>query len=92
MAAALPCKREFSSIQFFAETRESTRQRIESATKSIHEGHIARKRQNSMVYHNLFVKQFKPREGPKVTLRENRVHRSSHALRLPRETEVVLQN
>ena len=39
----------------------------------------------------LFTRQFTPREGPKVTLRSTCVHRSSNALRLPRETERKLQ-
>ena len=36
---------------------------------------------------DMFARQLTPREGPKVTLREKWVHRSSNALRLPRETE-----
>ena len=39
----------------------------------------------------MFARQLTPREGPKVTLREKWVHRSSNALRLPRETERKLQ-
>ena len=39
----------------------------------------------------MFAGQLTPREGPKVTLREKWVHRSSNALRLPRETEKKLQ-
>ena len=35
------------------------------------------------IYYNLFARQLPPREGPKVTLRENRDQRSSNALRLP---------
>ena len=38
----------------------------------------------------MFDRQLTPR-GPKVTLREKWVHRSSNALRLPRETEKKLQ-
>ena len=39
----------------------------------------------------MFARQLVPREGPKVTLREKCVHRSSNALRLPRATEKKLQ-
>ena len=65
--------------------------RIESVTKRIHEGHIAGKGQNSKVHYNLVARQLKPREGPKVTLRGKRIHKSSNALRVPRETVVMLQ-
>ena len=39
----------------------------------------------------MFARQLTSREGPKVTLREKWVHRSSNALRLTRETEKKLQ-
>ena len=39
----------------------------------------------------MFARQLTPREEPKVTLREEWVHRISNALRLPRETEKKLQ-
>ena len=39
----------------------------------------------------MFARQLMPQEGPKVTLRDKWVHRSSDALRLPRETEKKLQ-
>ena len=39
----------------------------------------------------MFATQLTPREGPKVILREKCVHRSSNALRLPRETDKKLQ-
>ena len=87
-AKASDAKTRFSCI---AEAHESTRQRIEFMTKTIHDGHIAGKEQNSIAYNNLFPSQFPPREGPKVTLRKRRVHKSSNALRLPRETVVTLQ-
>ena len=39
----------------------------------------------------MFARHLTPREGPTVTLREKWVHRSSNALRVPRETEKKLQ-
>ena len=73
------------------EANESTRQRIESVSKRIHEEHIAKKGQNSVVHYNLFARQLKPREGPKVTLRNTWVYTSSNVLRELRETESKLQ-
>ena len=86
-AKASDAKTRFSCI---AEAHESTRQRIELTTKEIHEGHIAGMEQTSIVYYNLFARQLPPREGPNVTLKRW-VHKSSNALRLPRETVVTYQ-
>ena len=60
-------------------------------TKRIHEEHIARKGQNSVVHCSLFAKQRKPREGTKVTLRNTWVNTSSHVLREPRKNESKLE-
>ena len=78
-------------VSCIAEAHESTRQRTESVTKRIHEEHIAGKGQNSVVHCSLFAKQLKPREGPKVTLRNTWVYTSSNVLREPRWTESKLQ-
>ena len=83
-AKAPDAKTRFSCI---AEAHESTRQRIESITKRIHEDHIAGKGQNLIVHYNLFAKQLTPREGPKVILRNTRLHSSSNVLLQPRETD-----
>ena len=48
-AKASEAKTRFSCI---SEAHESTRQRIESVTKTIHEEHIAGKGQNSVLHHN----------------------------------------
>ena len=64
-AKASEARTRFTCI---SEAHESTRQRIESVTKRIHEEHIAGKGHNSIVHCNLFARQFKPREGPNVTL------------------------
>ena len=50
---ASEAKTKFSCI---AEIHESTRQRIESVTKRIHEGHIAGNGQNSVVHYSLVHK------------------------------------
>ena len=55
-AMASEAKTRFSC---FTEAHESTRQRIESVTKRIHEEHIAGKRQNSVLHYN-FVHTFIP--------------------------------
>ena len=39
-------------FSFFTEAHESTRQRIESVTKRIHEEHIAGKGQHSVLHYN----------------------------------------
>ena len=70
MAAAMPCKREFSKASScITEAHVSTRLRIESAATRIHDGRIAGIGKNTIVY-NLFARQLKPREGSKVTLWE----------------------
>ena len=55
-AKASEAKTRFNCI---TEAFESTRQRVESVTKRIHEEHIAGKGQNS-VLHNIFVQKFIP--------------------------------
>ena len=52
-AKASEAKTRFSCI---TEAHESTRQRIESVTKRIHEEHIAGKEQNSVLHYNLVHK------------------------------------
>ena len=52
-AKASDAKTRFSCI---TEAHESTRQRIESVTKRIHEEHIAGKGQNSVLHYNLVHK------------------------------------
>ena len=56
-------KTRFSCI---AEAHESTRQRIESVTKRIHEEHIAGKGQNSVFYYNLVQKFFPMHQAVKI--------------------------
>ena len=87
---ASEAKTRFSCI---VEAHESTRQRIDFTTNRIQKGYIAGKEKNSIVYYMLFARQLPPRAGPKVTLtlRKRRVHKSSNALRLLRETVVMLQ-
>ena len=64
-AAAMPCKIAFSQactseaktrFDCITEAHESTRQRMESATKRIHEEHFAGKGQNSVLHYNLVHK------------------------------------
>ena len=53
-------------ISCTSEAHESTRQRIESVTKRMHEEHIARKGQNSTLHYNL-VHKFIPMPQAKNT-------------------------
>ena len=70
---------------------ETTRAKVSEVTMRFSCIDIAGKGQNSVVHNSLHAKQLKPREGPKVTLKNSWVYTSSNVLCEPRGTESKLQ-